>query len=64
MCIVGRPATRGGSNRAIAPPRNFHKRPYLLGAARSYIILPPLKYQVVAALIVDIALLSALTLAS
>jgi len=32
------------------PPRNFHKRMYLLGAATSYIILYPRKYQLVAAL--------------
>jgi len=32
------------------PPRNFHKRMYLLGAATSYIIFPPRKYQLVAAL--------------
>jgi len=32
------------------PPRNFHKRIYLLGAATSYIILTPRKYQLVAAL--------------
>jgi len=33
------------------PPKNFHKRMYLLGAPTSYIILPPRKYQLVAALI-------------
>jgi len=32
-------------NRAIAPPRNFHKRMYMLGAT-SYIILPPKKISV------------------
>jgi len=31
-------------------PRNFHKSMYLYGAATSYIILPPKKYQLVAAL--------------
>jgi len=35
------------------PPRNFHKRMYLLGAA-SYIILPPRKYQLVAALVMTV----------
>jgi len=40
-----------GEYRAIAPPRNFHKRAYLLGATTSYIILlPHRKYQLVAAL--------------
>jgi len=38
---ITRPATRGGDNRAIDPPRNFHKRVYLLGAARTYIVPPP-----------------------
>jgi len=32
------------------PSRNFHKRMYLLGTATSYIIFPPRKYQLVAAL--------------
>jgi len=39
--------TRG---RAIAPPRNFHKRMYLYRAATTYIILTSRKYQLVAAL--------------
>jgi len=36
-----RPATRGGAIGQLPPPRNFHKRMCLLGATRSYIILPP-----------------------
>jgi len=37
--IITRPATRAGQS-GNCPPRNFHKRMYLLGAATSYIILP------------------------
>jgi len=44
--IMSRSATRGGGNRAIAPPKNFHKRMYLYGAATGYIILPPPKISV------------------
>jgi len=29
----------------LPPPRNFHKRMYLLGGATSYIIMTPRKYQ-------------------
>ena len=31
----------GGGQSGNFPPRNFHKRMYLLGAATSYFILPP-----------------------
>jgi len=40
-------ATRGGAIGQLPPPsRNFHKPMYLLGAATSYIILPPPKISV------------------
>jgi len=45
--LYGRQArNQRGGNRATAPPRNFHKRMYFLGAATSYIILPPPKISV------------------
>jgi len=40
-----RPATREGQSGNCPPPRNFHKRMYLLGGATSYIIMSPRKYQ-------------------
>jgi len=38
--VLSRAATRGGQS-GNCPPRNYHKRMYLLGAATSYISLPP-----------------------
>jgi len=50
MWMAG-PQPEGGKLGNCPHPRNFHKPMYLLGAARSYIILPPRKYQLVAALV-------------
>ena len=46
------------------PPRNFHKRMYLLGPATCHIILPPpkKKYQLVAALVITLQTLLSQTL--
>jgi len=53
--FIAGPQPEGWQSGNLPPPRNFHKRMYLLGAATSYIILPPpRKYQLVAALVYSV----------